>query len=486
MTGLKSMFNMVNLYRYYRLGRYLYTLSSFMGFFFILFHSPQRLVVLLKVAGLSHTTIFSQTSFKDSCDAIEDAAIASDPSGCNLTITRCTGKMGQHKIRLRGEEENNGGRYIDDKLRHAMNDDTLMRWYCECHGLRRLSLRPCQQGGLLFLTYRRAHPSKARSRDEEPASWQLLGSYQTRTSFVAKMGKSNHTSDAIQTHLPSGSKRREFVPWMGPFEDCGRPINTVVLEDTLKDSIIKKVEAFMDDKEALLAGGHRHQYGMLWVGPPGCGKTSLVEAIAHEFGFALYTFTLGDSTLTDSEMMNMYLRMGPKAIAVFDDIDRVKIGEKGITVNGLLKLLDGFARQGQTLLKILICNDRTKVPPVVRRKGRVDKEYVFSLASRDQVKNMFLRCNVWKAEEIEGLDLDAMAEEFAQGVPENLIPPANIALYIKEATTPKDAVEHVHELTAEIENALDEKKEGSRINGGATNWMQYLKVSKFEIPSVFG
>ena len=462
MTDLKSTFNMVNLYRYYRFGRYLYALSSFIGFFFILLNSPQRLVILLKFAGLSHATIFSQTSFKDTCDAIEDATIASDPGGCNSTITQCTGKMGQHKTRLHSKEENDGGRYIDGKLRYAINDDTLMRWYCECHKLRRLSLRPCRHGGLLFLTYRRSHPSKARSGDEEPASWQLLGSYQTRTSFLADMGKSNYTPDVIQSYLPSGSKRREFIPWMGPFEDCGRPLETVVLKDTLKDSIIRKVEAFMYDKQALLAGGHRHQYGMLWVGPPGCGKTSLVEAIAHEFGFSIYTFALGDSTLTDSEMMTMYLRMGPKAIAVFDDIDRVKIGEKGITVNGLLKLLDGFARQGQTLLKILICNDRTKVPPVVRRKGRVDKEYYFSLASRDQVKNIFLLCNVWKAKETEGLDLDAMAEEFAQGVPENNIPPANIAVYIKEATTPKEAIEHVHELTAEIENALDEKKDEPR------------------------
>jgi hypothetical protein len=417
------------------------------------------LVILLKLAGLSHATIFSQTSFKDTCDAIEDAAIASDPGGCNSTITRYNRKMGQRKVGLHDEEEHDGGRHINGKLRYAMNDDTLMRWYCKCHGLKRLSLRPCWQGGFLFLTYRRAHPSKARSGDEEPASWQLLGSYQTRTSFLADMGKSNDTSDTIQSYLPSGSKRREFVPWMGPFEDCGRPLDTVVLEDTLKDSIIRKVKAFIYNKEALLAGGHRHQYGMLWFGPPGCGKTSLVEAIAHEFGFAIYTFALGDSTLTDSEMTIMYLRMGPKAIAVFDDIDRVKIGEKGVTVSGLLKLLDGFARQGQTLLKILICNDRTKVPSVMRRKGRVDKEYCFSLASRDQVKNIFLLCNVWKAKQTEGLDLDAMAEAFAQGVPENNASPASIAVYIKEATTPKEALEHVHELTAEIESARDEKKE---------------------------
>ena len=166
-------------------------------------------------------------------------------------------------------------------------------------------------------------------------------------------------------------------------------------------------------------------------------------------------------------MLNMYLKMGPKAIAVFDDIDRVKIDEKGVTVPGLLKLLDGFARHGQTTLKILICNDRSKVIAVVRRKGRVDKEYNFSLASRDQVKKIFLLCNVWKAEKTKGLDLDAMAEEFAQGVPENNAPPADIAVYIKEAKTPQEAVENVHKLAAEIEKAHNEKKEENIFNGAA-------------------
>jgi SpoVK/Ycf46/Vps4 family AAA+-type ATPase len=212
---------------------------------------------------------------------------------------------------------------------------------------------------------------------------------------------------------------------------------------------------------------------MLWIGPPGCGKTSLAEAIAYKYRCATYTFPLGESTLTDSELMIMYLQMGPKAIALYDDVDRVMMGEKRITENGLFKLLDGFARQDQTLLNILICNDETKVPPALRRKGRVDKEYYFSLASRAQVKEIFLLCNVWKAEETRGLDLNAMAEEFAKGVPDNSVPPANIAVYIKEAKTPKEAVEHVQELTAKIGNDVEQKREERRVNTVRTRiWEQ--------------
>ena len=66
-------------------------------------------MILLKFVGLSHTTIFSQTSFRDICDAIEDATIASDPGGYNSTITRYTENMVQRKIALHDKEEHDGG-----------------------------------------------------------------------------------------------------------------------------------------------------------------------------------------------------------------------------------------------------------------------------------------------------------------------------------------------------------------------------------------
>jgi hypothetical protein len=106
----------VKFYYYYCFGRYLYALSSFISFLFLLLNSPQRLALLLKFAGLSHATIFSQSPFKDPCDAIKDTIIASNPGGYNSTITRYTEKMGQHQIELYGKREHADGRYINGKL----------------------------------------------------------------------------------------------------------------------------------------------------------------------------------------------------------------------------------------------------------------------------------------------------------------------------------------------------------------------------------
>jgi hypothetical protein len=67
--------------------------------------------------------------------------------------------------------------------------------------------------------------------------------------------------------------------------------------------------------------------------------------------------------------------------------------------------------------------------------------------------------DIWKAEDIKNLDLDAIAEEFAEGMPDNVVPPTNIAVYIKEARTPKEAVERVCELVVEFETAVEQENE---------------------------
>jgi hypothetical protein len=182
MTDLKSTFNILKVYRYYRFGRYFYTFSSFIGFLFLLFNSPQRLAPLLKIAGLSYTTFFSRSRLKYIYDAIENTTIKSDPRGHNSIVVPYIGKMGQHKEGKQDDGKQDDGKQddgkqddgkqddgkqddgkqddgkqdgsrINDKFQYAINNDTLMRWYCKYHGLRRLSLHICQWGGLLFLTY---------------------------------------------------------------------------------------------------------------------------------------------------------------------------------------------------------------------------------------------------------------------------------------------------------------------------------------------
>jgi hypothetical protein len=62
---------------------------------------------------------------------------------------------------------------------------------------------------------------------------------------------------------------------------------------------------------------------MLWVGLLGYRKTSLIKAIIYKLSFVTYIFPLRDSTLTNSELIIIYLKIGLKAIAIYNNINRV-------------------------------------------------------------------------------------------------------------------------------------------------------------------
>jgi hypothetical protein len=47
-----------------------------------------------------------------------------------------------------------------------------------------------------------------------------------------------------------------------------------------------------------------------------------------------------------------------------------------------------------------------------------------------------------------------MTEEFAKGILNNIIPPANIIVYIKEARTLKKAVKYIYELIIKVKIAI--------------------------------
>jgi hypothetical protein len=71
---------------------------------------------------------------------------------------------------------------------------------------------------------------------------------------------------------------------------------------------------------------------------------------------------------------------------------------------------------------------------------------------------MFLRNNIWEASVTRSLDLCALAKKFAQAVPDNAISPAEIAVHIKDAETPQEAIDHVHKLTVKSETTVKQKE----------------------------
>ena len=147
---------------------------------------------------------------------------------------------------------------------------------------------------------------------------------------------------------------------------------------------------------------------MLW-GVPGCGKTSLIEAIAGELEMRVFVLKLSEEWMNDSVLASL-LNSTAGGIVVMEDIDCAMGGdlsrgdEEGVarnggrsgkvTLSGLLNALDGLTSSTGRLL-FMSTNSRealVKADPhqALIRPGRIDRELEFKRATKEQLLKMFL------------------------------------------------------------------------------------------------
>ena len=96
--------------------------------------------------------------------------------------------------------------------------------------------------------------------------------------------------------------------------------------------------------------------GYLLHGPPGCGKSSYITALAGDLGFSICVLNLSERGLSD-DRLNHLLSVAPQqSIILLEDIDAAFVsredtpqqksayeGLNRVTFSGLLNCLDGVA-----------------------------------------------------------------------------------------------------------------------------------------------
>ncbi|NXD77601.1 ATAD2 protein, partial [Halcyon senegalensis] len=168
--------------------------------------------------------------------------------------------------------------------------------------------------------------------------------------------------------------------------------------------------------------------GCLFYGPPGTGKTLVARALANECsqGHRRISFFMrkgadclskwvGESERQLRSLFDQAYQMRP-SIIFFDEIDGlapVRSSKQdqihSSIVSTLLALMDGLDSRGEIVV-IGATNRLDSIDPALRRPGRFDREFLFSLPNREARKEIFkIHTQDWIPK-----PLDTFLEELAE------------------------------------------------------------------------
>ncbi|NWZ68645.1 ATAD2 protein, partial [Acrocephalus arundinaceus] len=169
--------------------------------------------------------------------------------------------------------------------------------------------------------------------------------------------------------------------------------------------------------------------GCLFYGPPGTGKTLLARALANECsqghmkvsffmrkGAECLSKWIGESERQLRLLFEQAYQMRP-SIIFFDEIDALapvrsdKQDQIHSSVVGtLLALMDGLASRGEVVV-IGATNRPDSIDPALRRPGRFEREFRFSLPDKEARKEIFkIHTREWNPKPSDNL-LEELAEE---------------------------------------------------------------------------
>lgn len=200
----------------------------------------------------------------------------------------------------------------------------------------------------------------------------------------------------------------------------GRSLDSIVLPQRMKEALLQDAADFFNSKEWYAERGTPWKRGksmhceaskhltdlscvnLGWVlyGPPGCGKTSVISALATSFDLPIHILPVG-SLLSDTTMAHAMSGIGSKCILVLEDIHALFTLDKAnqpqarsddswfgtgngstATLSTLLNVLDGLD-SGEARITIATSNvaPSRMFDDALCRPGRFDRFFHFKNAS---------------------------------------------------------------------------------------------------------
>eukprot|EP01116_Phalansterium_solitarium_P003003 TRINITY_DN1341_c0_g1_i1.p1 TRINITY_DN1341_c0_g1~~TRINITY_DN1341_c0_g1_i1.p1 ORF type:complete len:482 (+),score=174.39 TRINITY_DN1341_c0_g1_i1:1636-3081(+) len=191
-----------------------------------------------------------------------------------------------------------------------------------------------------------------------------------------------------------------------------KPLDSVILSAGQAERIVADVSDFLNRGDWYNERGIPYRRGYLLHGPPGCGKSSFIVALAGELRLNVCIIDLGSRHVSDDTLPQLLNTAPQRSIVLLEDLDAaVQLHHQqqyhhqqhhqqqqfssGLTLSGLSNALDGVAAtEGGGRLVFMTTNHYERLrdsAPLLVRPGRVDRTEYVGFAQPDQARRLFIK-----------------------------------------------------------------------------------------------